>query len=234
MNMIIENIHKITAEIYSTCQEQGRPLDSVKLLAVSKQQSAENIREAFNAGLREFGENYVQEALMKIAQLSDLNINWHYIGRIQANKTRAIAENFAWIHTVDREIIAQRLNDQRPSHLPPLQVCIQVNLGLESQKAGIEYQKLSELAHHISKLPNLQLRGLMTLPPANLENYAEQYAFFQRLRDCLVELLQKGFALDTLSMGMSHDFKAAIAAGATIIRIGSGIFGSRKSMPAAH
>lgn len=226
---IKNNLHNIVKQIEAACAAAHRAHASVKLLAVSKQQSVEKIRAAFAAGQQCFGENYAQEALQKIQKLQDLPLEWHFIGHIQSNKTRIIAENFSWIHTIQQKNIAMRLNHQRPENLAPLQVCIQVNLAHEPQKAGIDPKELLPLAHYIQQLPHLNLRGLMTLPPANLINYAEQYAHFLQLVDLKILLQQEGFTIDTLSMGMSHDFAAAIAAGATIVRIGSAIFGERIS-----
>ena len=218
---IQENLLKITQQIHAAELAAGRAVGSVQLLAVSKQQSADNIRAAFEAGQHCFGENYLQEALIKMAMLADLPIEWHFIGRLQANKTRLIAENFAWVHTVDRASAAQRLNDQRPLHLPPLQICIQVNLADETQKAVVSPDELPALAAFIAELPHLKLRGLMLIPPENLTD-AEAFATFQQLAK-----LQQALHLDTLSMGMSHDFPVAIAAGATLVRIGTAIFGNR-------
>ncbi len=196
------------------------------LLAVSKTFAAGMVREAYNAGQACFAESYVQEALDKIAALQDLDIEWHYIGPIQSNKTRAIAENFAWVHSVDRLKIAERLSEQRPAHLPPLQVCLQVNISREKTKSGVSPNEASGLAHAIAKLPGLKLRGLMAVPAPSDETAAQRRPFAQlrKLRD---ELNRQGLELDTLSMGMSHDFAAAIAEGATIVRIGTAIFGAR-------
>ncbi len=196
---------------------------SVGLLAVSKTQPAAAIRDAFAAGLRDFGENYLQEALDKQAELDDLPLTWHFIGPIQSNKTKAIAEHFDWVHSVDRLKIAQRLSDQRPATLPPLNVCLQVNVSGEASKSGCAPQEVQQLARAITALPRLRLRGLMCIP-APSEDPAEQRAAFARLRQLRDEL---ALDLDTLSMGMSQDLEAAIAEGATWVRIGTALFGAR-------
>lgn len=200
---------------------------SVNLLAVSKAQSALAIREAYAAGQKLFGENYLQEALDKQSQLTDLAIEWHFIGPIQSNKTQLIAQHFNWVHSIDRLKIAQRLNDARPETLAPLQVCIQVNISNEESKSGVTQQDLETLASAISKLPRLKLRGLMAIPePSNDNN--KQRIQFKQVRECYDDLLEKGFTLDTLSIGMSDDYRIAIEEGATIVRIGSALFGARK------
>ncbi len=200
---------------------------SVNLLAVSKAQSAIAIREAYAAGQKLFGENYLQEALDKQSQLTDLAIEWHFIGPIQSNKTQLIAQHFNWVHSIDRLKIAQRLNDARPETLAPLQVCIQVNISNEEGKSGVTQQDLETLASAISKLPRLKLRGLMAIPePSNDNN--KQRIQFKQVRECYDDLLEKGFTLDTLSIGMSDDYRIAIEEGATIVRIGSALFGARK------
>ncbi len=200
---------------------------SVNLLAVSKAQSAIAIREAYAAGQKLFGENYLQEALDKQSQLTDLAIEWHFIGPIQSNKTQLIAQHFNWVHSIDRLKIAQRLNDARPETLAPLQVCIQVNISNEESKSGVTQQELETLASAISKLPRLKLRGLMAIPePSNDNN--KQRIQFKQVRECYDALLEKGFTLDTLSIGMSDDYRIAIEEGATIVRIGSALFGARK------
>ncbi|MGN5593075.1 YggS family pyridoxal phosphate-dependent enzyme [Stutzerimonas nitrititolerans] len=223
MSTIANNIAKVAARIREAAQAVGRDPDTVGLLAVSKTQPAEAIREANGAGLSDFGENYLQEALEKQARLADLALTWHFIGPIQSNKTRAIAEHFDWVHSVDRLKIAQRLSEQRPTELPPLNVCLQVNVSGEASKSGCAPQDVAELARTIATLPNLRLRGLMAIPePTN--DRAEQHAAFARLRQ-----LQQALALelDTLSMGMSQDLEAAIAEGATWVRIGTALFGAR-------
>lgn len=223
MSTIANNIAKVAARIRETAQAAGRDPDTVGLLAVSKTQPAEAIREANGAGLSDFGENYLQEALEKQADLADLALTWHFIGPIQSNKTRAIAEHFDWVHSVDRLKIAQRLSEQRPAELPPLNVCLQVNVSGEASKSGCAPQDVAELARAIATLPNLRLRGLMAIPEPT-DDRAEQHAAFARLRQ-----LQQALALelDTLSMGMSQDLEAAIAEGATWVRIGTALFGAR-------
>ncbi len=196
------------------------------ILAVSKRQPIAAIRSAYECGLRDFGENVVQEALPKIEALSALDICWHFIGRIQSNKTRDIAEHFAWVHTIDRLKIAQRLNDQRPHYAPPLNVCIQINQAGESQKGGIAESELSELAAAVTQLPQLRLRGLMSLPPAT-DDPEKNAPYFVRLRELREKLEAEGFAPDTLSMGMSSDLDVAIREGSTIVRVGTAIFGPR-------
>ncbi len=204
----------------------GRTVNEIQLLAVSKTFPSIALREAYQAGQRCFAESYVQEALEKVAALQDLPIEWHFIGPIQSNKTRIIAEHFAWVHSVDRLKIAERLSAQRPSHLPSLQLCLQVNISREDSKGGVFPEGLSELAQAIAQLPNLTLRGLMAIP-APSEDVAVQRAAFAQLRELKDQLNQQGLQLDTLSMGMSHDFAAAISEGATLIRVGSAIFGNR-------
>jgi PLP dependent protein len=198
----------------------------VMLLAVSKAQSAEKLREAWEAGQTKFGENYLQEALNKQAELADLKIEWHFIGPIQSNKTQPIAQHFSWVHSVDRLKIAQRLNDARPADLPPLQICLQVNISGEDSKSGVAPNELLELVGTVSALPKLTLRGLMTIPePTDDESLQRQQ--FKQMRLLLNDLKKEGVVLDTLSMGMSSDYKIAIEEGATIVRIGSAIFGAR-------
>ena len=211
------------ARIQAGAQAAQRPAGSIGLLAVSKTKPAAAVREAYAAGIRDFGENYLQEALAKQQELADLPLCWHFIGPIQSNKTRAIAENFAWVHSVDRLKIAQRLSEQRPAGLPPLNICIQVNISGEASKSGCEPADLQALATAIAALPNLRLRGLMAIPEP-LEDRAAQDAAFASVRT-LQEHLQ--LPLDTLSMGMSHDLEAAIAQGATWVRIGTALFGAR-------
>jgi len=225
MSTIANNIAKVAARIREAAQAAERDPTSVGLLAVSKTQPAEAIREANRAGLTDFGENYLQEALEKQAQLADLPLVWHFIGPIQSNKTKAIAANFDWVHSVDRLKIAQRLSEQRPTELPPLNVCLQVNVSGEASKSGCEPEEVTALAHAIAALPNLRLRGLMAIPEPAVDP-AEQHASFARLRQ-----LQQGLNLDldTLSMGMSQDLEAAIAEGATWVRIGTALFGARPS-----
>ena len=200
----------------------------MRLLAISKGQPAAALRRIADAGQRDFGENYLQEALTKMDALQDLPLTWHFTGQIQANKTRAIAERFAWAHTVDRERIAVRLDEQRPPPLPPLNICVQVSLEAEPGKGGVAPHELESLAARVRELPRLRLRGLMCIPP-HRESFEEQLALFRRLSALREELNAKGYELDTLSMGMSSDLDAAIAAGATYVRIGTAIFGTRTS-----
>jgi len=223
MSTIEKNIAKVAACIREAAQAVHRDAATVGLLAVSKTQPAAAIREAFAAGLRDFGENYLQEALDKQVELDDLPLIWHFIGPIQSNKTKAIAEHFDWVHSVDRLKIAQRLSDQRPATLPPLNICLQVNVSGEASKSGCTPQELGPLAEAVAAMPQLRLRGLMCIP-APTEDPAEQRAAFARLRLLRDEL---ALDLDTLSMGMSQDLEAAIAEGATWVRIGTALFGAR-------
>ncbi|WP_341961360.1 YggS family pyridoxal phosphate-dependent enzyme [Pseudomonas sp. RC10] len=223
MSTIAENISTLAERIRHAAQVAQRDPSSVRLLAVSKTKPASDLREAYDAGLRDFGENYLQEALGKQTELSDLPLIWHFIGPIQSNKTRAIAEHFDWVHSVDRLKIAQRLSEQRPTELPPLNLCIQVNVSGEASKSGCTPEDLPALAHAISALPNLRLRGLMAIPEPT-ENSDEQNAAFATVRNLQDQLK---LPLDTLSMGMSHDLEAAIAQGATWVRIGTALFGAR-------
>jgi PLP dependent protein len=205
----------------------GRDADTVRLIAVSKSQPAAAIRAVAELGQREFGENYVQEALPKLEQLADLKLTWHFIGQLQTNKTRPVAEHFHWVHTLDRERIAVRLSEQRSPHAAPLNVCIQVRLADEPGKGGISKTELAALARRVLELPRLRLRGLMCIPPPR-EGFEAQRQLFAELADCAQELRAQGMQLDTLSMGMSGDLEAAVAAGATCVRIGTAIFGERR------
>jgi PLP dependent protein len=204
----------------------GRIADSVQLIAVSKAQPAQAIRTLAEQGQREFGENYLQEALPKLAALADLPLTWHFIGQLQGNKTRAVAEHFEWVHTLDRERIAVRLSEQRPAQAPPLNICIQVRLAEEPGKGGVTAAEVAPLAHRVMDLPRLRLRGLMCIPPPR-DTFDEQRALFAQLADCARPLRERGLPLDTLSMGMSADLEAAVAAGATYVRIGTALFGER-------
>jgi PLP dependent protein len=204
----------------------GRSAQSVTLLAVGKSQPPGMLDAAANCGVSDFGESYLQEGLGKIAALHDRALTWHFIGRIQANKTRPIAEQFSWVHAIDRGRIAERLSTQRPHHAPPLNVCLQVNVAGEASKGGITPAELPVLATAVAALPRLKLRGLMCIPPEETDP-ARQRAWFARLRALQEQLNAGGAALDTLSMGMSSDFEAAILEGATIVRIGSALFGER-------
>ncbi|TFF07508.1 YggS family pyridoxal phosphate-dependent enzyme [Pseudomonas sp. BCA14] len=223
MSTIADNIGLVSARIRAAAHAVQRDENSIHLLAVSKTKPAQAVREAFAAGMRDFGENYLQEALGKQAELTDLPLSWHFIGPIQSNKTRAIAENFAWVHSVDRLKIAQRLSEQRPADLPPLNICIQVNVSGEASKSGCTPADLPALAEAISVLPRLKLRGLMAIPEPT-EDRAAQDAAFATVRDLQASL---NLPLDTLSMGMSHDLESAIAQGATWVRIGTALFGAR-------
>ncbi len=204
----------------------GRNAQSVTLLAVTKAQPPEVVRAAADCGIEHFGESYLQEGLEKLDALRDRALTWHFVGRIQANKTRPIAERFAWVHAVDRLKIAQRLAAQRPPHAAPLNVCLQVRLGDEASKGGVAADELAGLARAVAGLPRLKLRGLMCIPPEEREA-ARQHAWFRELRRLLAALNGGGAALDTLSMGMSGDFEAAIEEGATIVRVGTALFGPR-------
>ena len=227
MTTIASNLQAVRTAIIEAAAGAGRQADEVSLLAVSKTFPQDAVREAFQAGQHRFAESYVQEALDKIAALHDLPVEWHYVGPIQSNKTRAIAEHFSWVHSLDRLTIAERLSGQRPAHLPPLQVCLQVNISGEKSKGGVSPEQLGALAHDIAKLPGLKLRGLMAIP-APCDEVAAQRLPFAQLHELLNRLNHQGLKLDTLSMGMSHDFAAAIAEGATIVRIGTAIFGQRE------
>ncbi|MGI3062678.1 YggS family pyridoxal phosphate-dependent enzyme [Vibrio alginolyticus] len=230
MSSIQQNIEHITSQIRYDEQKCGRTPESVQLLAVSKTKPVEAILEAYQAGQSAFGENYVQEGVSKVQHFAehypDNRIEWHFIGPIQSNKSRLVAEHFDWVHTIDRTKIAQRLNDQRPSELKPLQVLIQVNTSGEVSKSGVTEAEVFELAELISRLPNLTLRGLMSIP-ANVSDYESQLREFQKLAT-LKQTLEAQFPeIDTLSMGMSGDMTAAIEAGSTMVRIGTAIFGAR-------
>ncbi|EKO3549127.1 YggS family pyridoxal phosphate-dependent enzyme [Vibrio fluvialis] len=230
MSSIQQNLEHITSQIENAQQKCGRPRSSVQLLAVSKTKPVEAILEAAKAGQRAFGENYVQEGCDKVQFFAEhhpeLDLEWHFIGPLQSNKTRQIAEHFDWMHTIDRAKIAQRLSEQRPAHLPPLQVLIQVNTSGEASKSGISENDLFTLAELISGLPNLTLRGLMSIPE-NVPDYPSQLAAFRQLAALKDRLAEKYDGIDTLSMGMSGDMEAAIEAGSTIVRIGTAIFGQR-------
>ena len=221
------------AAVQAASVAAGRPLSAVTPIAVSKLQPAAAVAEAHAAGLVHFGENYVQEGVAKVGALAHLPLVWHFIGALQANKTRAVAEHFDWVHTVDRLKLAERLSAQRPAHLAPLQVCLQVMLVPEPGKAGLEPAAVAALAGAVAALPRLRLRGLMCIPPPE-ENPVAQRARFRQLATLLGELQSRGLAVDTLSMGMSGDFRAAILEGATHVRIGTAIFGARPSNPAGN
>lgn len=227
MTIISNRLQDILATIQSA-KVTGHCQQSVALLAVSKAQPAQAIREAYAAGQTMFGENYLQEALDKQTQLADLPIEWHFIGPIQSNKTQLIAQNFAWVHSVDRLKIVQRLNDARPANLAPLQVCLQLNVSHEESKSGGGQHELEALASAFSNFPRLKLRGLMAIPAPTQDNN-QQRAQFKQVRECYDMLIAKGFVLDTLSIGMSDDYPIAVEQGATIVRIGSALFGLRSA-----
>jgi PLP dependent protein len=229
MAMIADNLQQVRQRIVRACAAAGRPVQSVTLLAVSKTFGPGAVREAYAAGERRFGENYVQEGVDKIAALSELRqqIEWHLIGPLQSNKTRAVAASFDWVHSVDRLKVAQRLSQQRPVDLPPLQVCLQVNISGEASKSGLAPADVPGVARQVAGLARLRLRGLMAIPEpaADFEAQRLPHRVLRELRDALN---RSGLALDTLSMGMSADLEAAIAEGATIVRIGTAIFGARR------
>lgn len=225
MTIISDSLQVIQASILHAKQVAGRT-DEIKLLAVSKAQTADKLREAYLAGQHAFGENYVQEAIAKQVLLQDCNIEWHFIGPLQSNKTQLIAQHFDWVHSVDRLKIASRLNEARPALLPPLNICIQINSSEESSKSGADASSITTLAEEVSRMPNLKLRGIMAIP-APIQDYTKQRAQFKIVAD-IFKTLQQDFDLDTLSIGMSNDYAAAIQEGATIVRIGSAIFGTRK------
>ena len=225
VTQITDHLAETIERVARAAKRAGRSPASVTIVAVSKQQSVSAITAAHRAGLSNFGESYVQEALLKMASLADLALTWHFVGKLQTNKTRQVAEAFDWIHTVDRLRIAERLNEQRRPFAPPLNVLIQVNQGGEPQKAGAPPEEVAELARAIGALPRLKLRGLMTLPPQS-ETPKHWFVELAALKE---KLMGDGIALDCLSMGMSADFESAIAAGATHVRIGTALFGSREA-----
>jgi pyridoxal phosphate enzyme (YggS family) len=221
-----ESVPAAQKRIAEAARAAGRSVDSVTLLAVSKGQSSAAIDSAASAGIEHFGENFLQESLPKIESLAGRELTWHFIGRLQANKTRPVAENFAWVHAVDRFKIAERLSAQRPYHAPPLNVCLQLHVGGEDSKGGVETTELRELARQVGALPRLRLRGLMSMPPAETEA-TRQRQWFRETREVFDYLNEHGFGLDTLSMGTTADFEAAILEGSTLVRIGTAIFGPR-------
>ena len=223
---VSENLQRVRQQIELAAMSAGRVAEAVKLLAVSKTMPAQAVREAYAAGQIAFGENYIQEGVDKMAELADLPLEWHCIGPIQSNKTKLVAENFAWVHSLDRLKIAERLSAQRPAHLPPLQVCLQVNVDGGANKSGVSPHDLLALAQAVAKLPQMKLRGLMTIPePA--ENEAAARAVHQQAKELFDSLNAVGLNLDTLSMGMTADLGVAIAEGSTCVRVGTAIFGSR-------
>ena len=219
-------LHEVRERMARAAAAAGRSAQSVTLLAVGKAHPAELLAAAADCGVTDFGESYLQEALAKIAALRSRALTWHFIGRIQANKTRPIAESFSWVHALDRVKVAERLAAQRPREAPPLNVCLEVNIAAEPSKGGIMPAELPDLAAHVARLPPLTLRGLMCIPPEEAEP-ARQRAWFARLRGLRDDLNAAGYSLDTLSMGMSADFEAAIQEGATIVRLGTVLFGVR-------
>jgi pyridoxal phosphate enzyme (YggS family) len=220
------HVNHVRSRIHEAAKAAGRDPDSVTLVAVSKGKPAEFLRVGATAGVTDFGESYVQEAILKLDELADLPLQWHFVGGMQSNKTRAVAERFQWVHSIDRFSVARRLSEQRPFHALPLNLCIQVALVPEPTKGGIEPSDLAELAARITELPRVKLRGLMCVPPPQPSVQAERVVF-ARLRTLLEALNTGGHDLDTLSMGMSGDFEAAIAEGATHVRIGTALFGGR-------
>lgn len=230
MQQLEEKLKVILERIHTAENTFHRPNNTVQLLGASKLQSAAAIRSLFLCGQNTFGESYLQEAMDKMAQLSDLDLEWHFIGAIQSNKTKDIASLFSWVHSIDRLKIAQRLSRQRPTNLPPLNICIQVNLDNESSKAGFSPKQVPSIALQIADLTHLRLRGLMAIPALRQE-FSAQTAGFQRLADLKNTLVEKGLPLDTLSMGMSADLEAAIAAGSTMVRVGTDLFGPRPQRP---
>ena len=230
MTTIEKNLLTVRERIAAACSAAGRGPGAVGLLAVSKTFDAQSVRQAFAAGQTAFGENYIQEAAQKITELRQLPLQWHCIGPIQSNKTRLVAEHFDWVHTVDRLKTAQRLSEQRPAHLPPLQVCIQVNADGGASKSGVLPEEALALAQQVATLPNLRLRGIMSIPePAS--DFTSACAVFAKVKAVFDELNANGLALDTLSMGMSADLEAAIASGSTMVRVGTAIFGGRDYGP---
>ena len=228
MNEAIERLKLVRQRITAACVASGRAPGSVSLLAVSKRHPAGKISELRELGVMSFGENQLQEALVKQKELCELALEWHYIGAIQSNKTRAIAENFQWVQSADRERILNRLSDQRPTTLGPLNICLQVNVDGEEQKAGASPEDILKLAELTNDLDNIKLRGLMAIPRMSRQENVQRDSF-QRVRDLYLELKTKGFALDTLSMGMSADLETAIDEGSTMVRIGTDLFGQRNT-----
>jgi pyridoxal phosphate enzyme (YggS family) len=230
MSSIAKNLQYVQHQIAAGAERAGRAPSSIQLLAVSKTFGAEAVREAVLAGQQAFGENYLQEALEKIGAMKalapDERLQWHFIGPLQSNKTRPVAEHFDWVHSVEREKIARRLSEQRPPELGPLNICLQVNISGEASKSGLSPQELPQVAAQVAQLPNIRLRGLMAIPEPT-DDVARQHAAFAAVHALYQALRADGLALDTLSMGMSSDLEAAVAEGATIVRIGSAIFGAR-------
>jgi len=228
MSKIAQNLTRLQQRIQQAGLAYQRDTEQIQIVAVSKMHSVDEIRQAYAAGLTRFGESYLQEALPKIAQLQDLPLEWHFIGPIQSNKTRAIAEHFDWVHSVDRLKIAERLNEQRPHGRKKLNICIQVNISEESSKSGILHEAIGEFARQLTSLSRLKLRGLMAIP-SRTDDQRQQRAAFSQLRALFLELREQGIKVDTLSMGMTDDLEAAVMEGATMLRIGTGVFGVRGS-----
>ena len=228
MTTISANLQAVSARITDVAARFGRDPAAVRLLAVSKTWPADDVRRAAAAGQRAFGENYVQEGVEKVAALTGMGLEWHFIGPLQGNKTRPVAEHFDWVHSIDRLKIAERLSAQRPDSLPPLSVCVQVNVSGEASKSGCAPEEAVALAHAVAALPRLRLRGLMAIPAPG-GDFAAQRLPFRRLRQLYEQLRAGGLPLDTLSMGMSYDLEAAIAEGATLVRVGTAIFGERST-----
>lgn len=223
---IKSNLTQVQQRIDDAVKRSHRDSRDISLIAVSKTQSVDAIRTAYAAGQRHFAENYLQHALDKMQQIHEPGLVWHFIGAIQSNKTRAITEHFDWVHSVDRLKIAQRLAEQRPAHLPPLNVCLQINISNEASKSGLTLEQLPEIAVAVNQLPHIRLRGLMAIPAHTTDTHLQRQ-YFRQMRQALEQLKAQGLALDTLSMGMSNDLEAAIAEGATMLRIGTAIFGPR-------
>jgi len=223
-----DGVKRLQSRIAQACMAASRSVDSVTLLAVSKGQSSAAINSAASAGVENFGENFLQESLPKIETLAGRELTWHFIGRLQANKTRPVAETFAWVHAVDRLKIAERLSAQRPDHMPPLNLCLQLHVGGEASKGGVEAADIAPLAVAVRELPRIRLRGIMSMPPAE-DSIPRQRQWFRETRQVFDYLNERGLGLDTLSMGTSMDFESAIAEGATLVRVGTAIFGPRDS-----
>ncbi len=226
MSAIADNLQAVQARISNAAAAVGRSPESVRLLAVSKTWPLACVLDAAEAGQRAFGENYVQEGIDKIAAVSGRNLEWHFIGPLQSNKTKPVAEHFDWVHSIDRLKIAERLSAQRPAYLAPLQVCVQINVSGEASKSGCAPDEALALCRAVAALPGLQLRGLMAIPEPT-DDLQAQRILFRKLRELREQICAAGLPLDTLSMGMSHDLEAAVAEGATIVRIGTAIFGER-------
>jgi len=226
MTTFVQRLNSVQQRVQQAALQCGRAPESITLMAVSKKQPVAHIMQAYQAGLSHFGESYTQEATLKINTLAHLPLTWHFIGPIQSNKTQTIAQHFDWVHSVDRLKIAQRLNEQRPLQLPPLKLCIQINISNEAHKAGVQHKALRTLAQDIQRFPRLALRGLMAIPQREDDPH-QQRAAFKQLYCLMQDLNQQGFQLDTLSMGMTNDLEAAIIEGATIVRVGTGLFGLR-------